>query len=56
MIVFIVDMQQSGSTFAFNIVRDILLARGSLYQEASPRLVAELEKAGEAFGDWSKLL
>ncbi len=34
MIVFIAGMQRSGSTFAFNIARDLLRARGQVYQEA----------------------
>lgn len=34
MIVFIAGMQRSGSTFAFNIVRDVLRARGHVHQEA----------------------
>lgn len=41
-------MVRSGSTFAFNVARDVLLARGQTYQEASGDVAATLAKAGEA--------
>lgn len=41
MIVFVAGMQRSGSTFSFNIVRDLLQARGSVYQDVS-KSVAEI--------------
>ena len=48
MIVFIAGMQRSGSTFAFNIARDVLLARGEVYHEASSKVMEELGRAGNA--------
>jgi hypothetical protein len=49
MIVFIAGMPRSGSTFSFNVARDVLRARGSVYQEAPPpNVLQELEKAGDA--------
>jgi hypothetical protein len=49
MIVFIAGMPRSGSTFSFNVARDVLRARGSVYQEAaSPNFLPELARAGDA--------
>jgi hypothetical protein len=49
MIVFIAGMPRSGSTFSFNVARDILRARGSVYQVAPPcETLVELAKAGDA--------
>ncbi|MBV9105341.1 MAG: hypothetical protein JO313_04885 [Verrucomicrobia bacterium] len=49
MIVFIAGMPRSGSTFSFNIARDVLRARGSVYQEAPPPNISEeLARCGEA--------
>jgi hypothetical protein len=49
MIVFIAGMPRSGSTFSFNVARDVLRARGSVYQEAPPpNVLQELDKAGDA--------
>jgi hypothetical protein len=45
-IVFVAGMQRSGSTFAFNVAREALSRRGSLYQQASPDFRAALEAAG----------
>ena len=41
-ILLVAGMQRSGSTFAFNVARDVLRARGRLYQEAP----AEADIAG----------
>lgn len=41
-IVFIAGMPRSGSTFSFNVARDVLRARGSVYQEAPPNISQEL--------------
>src|SRR5271166_6142104 len=35
-------MPRSGSTFSFNVARDVLRARGSVYQEAPPNISQEL--------------
>ena len=49
MIVIVAGMPRSGSTFAFNIVRDALCRRGSVYQEAPPPdILPELSKGGIA--------
>lgn len=45
MIVFLAGMQRSGSTFAFNVARDILLRRGTVHQGASFDIPAELAAA-----------
>jgi hypothetical protein len=45
MIVFVAGMQRSGSTFAFNVARDVLLRRGSLYQESAFEIAPQLEAA-----------
>lgn len=45
MIVFISGMPRSGSTFSFNIVREILSARGVIYQEASSDLCQVLDNS-----------
>lgn len=45
MIVCVLGMQRSGSTFSFNVVRDTLLRRGSLYQEATIDLGGALARA-----------
>ena len=48
MIVFIAGMPRSGSTFSFNIVRRLLEARGSVYQEPTDDILGALERAGDA--------
>jgi hypothetical protein len=48
MIAFIAGMPRSGSTFAFNVARDVLRARGHLLQKNSPNVLSELERAGNA--------
>jgi hypothetical protein len=48
MIVFIAGMPRSGSTFSFNVARDVLQARGSVYQKAPPpNILQELARAGD---------
>ncbi|MCW8306057.1 hypothetical protein AruPA_03320 [Acidiphilium sp. PA] len=46
MIVFLAGMQRSGSTFAFNIAREVLAKRGTLHQQAAFDIPAELAAAG----------
>lgn len=46
MIVFVAGMQRSGSTFAFNVARDVLMARGDVHQEVSGDVAATLSRAG----------
>jgi hypothetical protein len=48
MIVFISGMQRSGSTFSFNIVRELLERRGTIYQEPFHDLLPVIERAGDA--------
>ena len=48
MIVFIAGMPRSGSTFAFNIVRELLTARGTVHQEAIVSLAVALAEAPDA--------
>ncbi len=48
MIVFLAGMQRSGSTFAFNVVRETLMARGQVHQEASSDIVGALSRAAGA--------
>ena len=50
MIVLVVGMQRSGSTFAFNVARDVWRARGRVYQEAwgEVDLAGVLARAGGA--------
>ena len=38
-------MQRSGSTFSFNIARDILEHRGTVYQEPNPHLLDVIERS-----------
>ncbi len=45
MIVFIGGMQRSGSTFSFNIVRETLRRRASVYQETTPHVLSAVEQA-----------
>ena len=45
MIVFLAGMQRSGSTFAFNVARDILERRGCTYHEASADIIGALSRA-----------
>ena len=49
-IVLLAGMQRSGSTFAFNVARDVLRARGRVYQEAPAEadVVGALARAGDA--------
>jgi len=48
MIVFIGGMPRSGSTFAFNVVRDVLRTRGSVYQEPTSDLLGAVSRGGDA--------
>lgn len=50
MIVFIAGMQRSGSTFTFNIARDLLRARGRVHQEAPAEadMIQALDRSGGA--------
>lgn len=48
MIVFVGGMQRSGSTFSFNIAREILQSRGEVYQESSINIGQVVERAGRA--------
>ncbi len=48
MIVFIAGMRRSGSTFSFNVVRELLSRRGTTYQEASASLLSTIERSGDA--------
>lgn len=48
MIVFIAGMQRSGSTFVFNVARELLQARGRTHQEATPDVMGALERSGDA--------
>ncbi len=48
MIVFLAGMPRSGSTFSFNVVREVLQRRGSVYQEPTPDPAAALSHAGQA--------
>lgn len=47
-IVFVAGMQRSGSTFAFNVARELLRARGRTHQEATPDVAAALERSSDA--------
>lgn len=47
MIVLISGMQRSGSTFSFNIARELLEARGSVYQEPAYSLLPVIENSGD---------
>jgi hypothetical protein len=48
MIVFLTGMPRSGSTFSFNVVREVLRRRGRVYQEPTPDSAAALAHSGEA--------
>lgn len=48
MIVFLAGMQRSGSTFSFNVTRDLLAARGSVYQEPFSSISDVVQRAGDA--------
>jgi hypothetical protein len=48
MIIFLAGMQRSGSTFSFNIVRDLVQPRGSIVQEARPDSLAAIARSGAA--------
>lgn len=48
MIVLIAGMQRSGSTFTFNIARELLQQHGTVYQEPSDDLVAVINRSGNA--------
>ena len=41
-------MQRSGSTYAFNVARDVLRARGRIHQEASSNVLDALARAGDS--------
>lgn len=48
MLVFVAGMQRSGSTFSFNVVRELLAKRGVLYQEPHSSIHAVIPRSGEA--------
>ena len=48
MIVLIAGMPRSGSTFSFNVAREILSARGSVYQEACDDVLGVVGRSGGA--------
>lgn len=48
MIVLIAGMPRSGSTFSFNVAREVLLARGRVHQEATYDVARVLERSGRA--------
>jgi hypothetical protein len=48
MIVLVAGMPRSGSTFSFNVARELLLARGSVHQEATYDVAGMLERSGGA--------
>ncbi len=48
MLLFIGGMPRSGSTYTFNIARQLLLGRGGVYQEASPDVNSCLSRRGSA--------
>jgi len=48
MIVLIGGMPRSGSTFSFNVVRELLNLRGTVYQESLPNILPVVERAGNA--------
>jgi hypothetical protein len=47
-IILIAGMPRSGSTFSFNVVREVLSARGSIYQEACEDVVGVVGRSGGA--------
>jgi hypothetical protein len=46
--VFIGGMPRSGSTFAFNVARDVLLTRGTVHQEPTSDLHGAVSRGGDA--------
>lgn len=48
MIVLVAGMPRSGSTFSFNIARELLLARGRVYQEATHDVAGVLQRSNGA--------
>lgn len=46
MIVFVAGMPRSGSTFAFNVARDVLMERGTVYQDVSDDVLGTISRAG----------
>jgi hypothetical protein len=48
MIVLIAGMPRSGSTFSFNVAREILSARGTVYQEPSADVVGAVRRSDSA--------
>ena len=48
MIVLIAGMPRSGSTFSFNVAREVLSVRGSVYQEACDDVVGVVGRSGGA--------
>lgn len=48
MIVLLAGMPRSGSTFSFNVVRDVLRARGTIYQEASGDMAGAVRRSNGA--------
>jgi len=47
-IILIAGMPRSGSTFSFNVVREVLSARGAIYQEACEDVVGVVARSGGA--------
>lgn len=48
MIVLVAGMPRSGSTFSFNVVREVLRARGTVHQEACDDLLGALHRSSGA--------
>ncbi len=48
MIVLIAGMPRSGSTFSFNVVREVLQVRGTLHQETCEDVLGAVNRAGKA--------
>ena len=48
MIVLVAGMPRSGSTFSFNVARELLLARGHVYQEAARDVAGVLQRSSGA--------
>lgn len=48
MIVFIAGMPRSGSTFTFNIARELLERRGTIYHEFHSSILSVVERSGNA--------
>src|SRR5271165_4773901 len=48
MIVFVAGMPRSGSTFGFNVARELLIRRGTVHQEQSASLLDTIDRSGGA--------